>query len=53
MGMVLTDQQGQLLAVARRLEALVDRIDQLQAALFMGDMPWPFRFGCGAFAQVM
>ncbi|MOA07968.1 hypothetical protein D3C78_1277000 [compost metagenome] len=41
MGVVLADQQGQLGAVARRLAARVDRLDQAQAALFVGDMAGP------------
>ncbi|MNE05856.1 hypothetical protein D3C80_984300 [compost metagenome] len=41
-GVVLADQQGQLGAVARCLAAGVDRLDQAQAALLVGDVPRPF-----------
>ncbi len=41
MGMELANQQGQLGAVARHLAAFVDRLDQVQSQVLMGDMPWP------------
>nr|VVN23364.1 hypothetical protein PS652_04447 [Pseudomonas fluorescens] len=53
MGVVLAHQQRQLLAFARRLEALVHRLDQFQPALLVSDMSWPFFFRGKAFAQVM
>ena len=52
-GVVLADQQGQFGAVARCLAALVDRVDQLEPAMFVGDVAWPFGRRRTALAQVM
>ena len=52
-GVVLADQQGQFGAVARCLAALVDRVDQLGPAMFVGDVAWPFGRRRTALAQVM
>ncbi len=52
-GVILAHQQRQFLAILRRLEAFVDRFDQLQALVLMGDVPWPLVFRCQAFAEIV
>ncbi len=52
-GMILPHQQGQLLAIPRHLETLVHRFDQLQAAMFVGNVLRQLIHRCQALAQVV
>jgi len=50
---ILANQQRQLLAIPGSLEAFVDRLDQLQARMFVSNMLRQLIHRCQALAQVM
>ncbi|MNC81012.1 hypothetical protein D3C75_1340110 [compost metagenome] len=52
-GVVLADQQRKLLAIPRRLEAFVDRFDQLQSLGLMGNVTRPLLLWRQPLTQVM
>ena len=52
-GVELADLQGQFLTILGRLAALVDRADQLQSGVFVGNMPGPFGLGRQSFADIV
>ena len=52
-GVIFAHQQRQFLTVLRCLEAFIDRFDQLQAFVLVGNVAGPFFLGRQSFAQVM